>query len=71
VPFVNEHGVSGLVVPPGDADALAEALRTLVADDGLRARLGVQAQERVRAEFTREMMVERTLAVYHEVSEAV
>lgn len=71
VPFVNQHGTSGLVVPPGDVDALADALRTLVEDEDLRARLGAQARERVRAEFTRDGMVERTLAVYRESLEAV
>lgn len=66
VPFVNQHGVTGLVVPPGDVRALADALGTLVADDALRARLGRQAAERALAEFGIERMVERTLAVYHE-----
>lgn len=71
VPYVNLHGTSGLVVPPGDADALADALRTLVEDANLRARLGARARERVLAEFTRDRMVERTLAVYREALEAV
>lgn len=70
VPFVNQDGMTGLVVPPGDAAALAEALSTLVTDEGLRARLGRQAYERAHAEFTIERMVERTLAVYHEAGGA-
>ncbi len=36
----------GLLVPPGDALALAEALRTLALDAGLRARMAVSAHER-------------------------
>ena len=36
---VVEDGVNGLLVPPGDADALAEALRRFLADEELRARL--------------------------------
>ena len=66
VPFVNQHGVTGLVVAPGDAGALAEALGALAGDDGLRTRLGRQAQERAVAEFSIPRMVERTLAVYDE-----
>jgi rhamnosyl/mannosyltransferase len=66
VPFVNQHGVTGLTVPPGDAAALADALGTLVRDEALRARLGRQASERALADFTVPRMVERTLAVYDE-----
>ncbi|MCX8007102.1 MAG: glycosyltransferase [Coriobacteriia bacterium] len=71
VPFVNQDGTSGLTVPPGDVGALADALRTLVGDQELRERLGAQARARVLSEFTRDLMVDRTLAVYREVLEAV
>ena len=66
VPYVNQHGVTGLTVPPGDVEALASALGELVSDEALRTRLGAQALERVRAEFAIPRMVERTLEVYHE-----
>lgn len=66
VPYVNQHGVTGLNVPPGDVRSLAEALETLVEDESLRTRLGAQAKERVLTEFTVDRMVERTLAVYAE-----
>ena len=36
---VVEDGVSGVLVPPGDVEALAEAVRRVLADRGLRARL--------------------------------
>ena len=39
-------GVDALLVPPGDPDALADALRRLAADPGLRARLGAAARAR-------------------------
>jgi rhamnosyl/mannosyltransferase len=64
VPFVNEDGVSGLTVPPHDVEALAGALDALVRDDSLRRRLGAQAAERARREFSIGTMVERTLGVY-------
>ncbi len=67
VPFVNEHGLTGLTVPPGDVAALTEALRTLVADESLRVRLGAQARERAFADFSVERMVDQTLAVYAEL----
>jgi rhamnosyl/mannosyltransferase len=65
--FVNQHGVTGLRVQPGDAEALAEALQRLLDDAELRARFGCAAQARVTQEFTAERMVARTLEVYREV----
>ncbi len=67
VPFVNQDGVTGLTVPVGDEDALAEALRKLAEDEGLRKRLGAQAFERAHREFTIERMVDETIALYEEL----
>jgi glycosyltransferase involved in cell wall biosynthesis len=44
-----EHERTGLVVPAGDADALAAAVRRLQAEPALRARLGAAARDAVRA----------------------
>jgi glycosyltransferase involved in cell wall biosynthesis len=44
-----EHERTGLVVPAGDADALAAALRRLHDDPALRARLGAAARDAVQA----------------------
>ena len=44
-----QHERNGLVVPPGDAGALAAAMRRLRDDPGLRARLGEQGREDVAA----------------------
>jgi rhamnosyl/mannosyltransferase len=57
VPWVNQHGVSGLVVPPGDRDALAESLRRLLDGEGLREKLGEGARLRARTLFSRQRMV--------------
>jgi len=40
VSYVNQDQVTGLIVPPGDPDALARALLSLAGDDDLRRRLG-------------------------------
>ncbi|MDX1383030.1 MAG: glycosyltransferase, partial [Thermoanaerobaculia bacterium] len=66
---VNRHGETGLVVPPGDAEALAGALRTLLGDDALRARLGATARRRVRAAFDPERMVAATIDAYADALE--
>lgn len=60
-------GVSGLLVPPGEPDALAEALLQLLADPAWRAQLGRQGKDIVEREFTVDAMVEGNLAVYREL----
>jgi rhamnosyl/mannosyltransferase len=69
VPYANLDGVTGLTVPPGDSAALAGALRRLLGDDELRARLGRQAHARALRDFTIPRMVEQTLGVYAEAVE--
>lgn len=49
--FVRD-GIEGLIVPPGDADALARALERLALDAELRARLGQAARARVLDGYT-------------------
>ena len=49
--FVRD-GVEGLVVPPGDAIALADALERLARDAGLRERLGAAARGKILDHYT-------------------
>ena len=51
------EGVTGHVVPAGDADALADALVRLAHDGAARARLGQAGRERVRTDFSLDAMV--------------
>ena len=51
LPEIVEDGVSGLVVPPRDAKALAAAIRRLVEDGDLRRRFGAAARERIKTHF--------------------
>jgi rhamnosyl/mannosyltransferase len=67
VTWVNQHGVTGLVVPPRDPSALAAALGRLLNDVWLRQSLGHAAFERVTREFSLTRMREGTLEVYHTV----
>jgi glycosyltransferase involved in cell wall biosynthesis len=62
-----EDGSSGLLVPPGDAEALAAALRRLLADPELRTGLATRARERVERDLTRERMAARVTGVYREL----
>ncbi len=58
------RGVSGLVVPVADADALATAIGTLYDDPKLRAGLGAAARERIRRDFRIEDTIAKTHALY-------
>jgi glycosyltransferase involved in cell wall biosynthesis len=60
-------GVTGLLVPPCDPPALAEALLRLLDDPALRARLGEQGRGIVEQEFNTDAMVEGNLRVYREL----
>ena len=51
IPEVVEDGVTGLLVPPGNAAALARALQRLHDDRSLRQRLGLAGREKVEREF--------------------
>jgi N-acetyl-alpha-D-glucosaminyl L-malate synthase BshA len=67
IPEVVEHGVSGLLIPFGQADALARAVDALAADRALRERLGQAAQDRARRLFTADAVVPAYEAVYRRV----
>ena len=51
IPEVIIDGVTGLLAPPGDAGALAQALERVLVDVDLRRRLGHQGSRRVRQQF--------------------
>ena len=59
---------NGLLVPVRDAPALAAAIRRLVQDPAERARLGANGRALAEREFSVEHVVERTLAVYGELT---
>lgn len=54
--WVNRHNETGLVVPPANADALANAMNHLAADDALCQRLGAGARQRWEQHFRPEVV---------------
>jgi glycosyltransferase involved in cell wall biosynthesis len=64
IPSLVEDGRTGLLVPPGDAGALRAAIERLLADPGLRRRLGEAAREQVTELCSWERVVDETLAAY-------
>jgi len=64
--WVNQNGVTGLVVPPRDPEALANAIDRLLSDASMREEMGRRAQERARTEFDLPVLVDRVMAVYEQ-----
>lgn len=59
-----EVGPGGLVVPPFDAQALADAIQALLTNQELRRQMGKQGREYVLAEFSYQQMAKLTLCSY-------
>jgi len=63
-PGLAEDEITGLLVPPGDAPALAKAIIRLLENRALAAQLGEQARAHAHLTFGIERMVARTEALY-------
>jgi glycosyltransferase involved in cell wall biosynthesis len=64
IPEAIVNGREGILVPPGDLDALARGLRVLLTDRAQRRTLGAAAFERAKREFTVDVMTDRYLELY-------
>ncbi|MDK2971966.1 MAG: hypothetical protein PWP23_1721 [Candidatus Sumerlaeota bacterium] len=67
VPFVNLHKETGLIVPPADDEALAQAIAELLSNQSQRLHMAETALRRAHAEFTDTRMNERVMDVYRQV----
>ncbi len=70
VPWVTQHGVTGVVVPPRDVDALAAAMRSLLANADVRNTMGAAGRARVISYFSIARMAAQTTTLYAEVQAA-
>jgi glycosyltransferase involved in cell wall biosynthesis len=68
IPDLVEEGETGLLVPPSDGQALADAIQSLLADPTERARLG-EAGQRRSLQFSANAVVPRIESAYREVIE--
>jgi glycosyltransferase involved in cell wall biosynthesis len=67
IPEEVDHGITGLVVPPRDPSALANAILSLVESPQLRQAMGTAARQRFEREFVVDRMVRETEAIYAEL----
>ncbi|HET6228592.1 MAG TPA: glycosyltransferase family 4 protein, partial [Longimicrobiaceae bacterium] len=61
-------GRNGFLVPPGDAPALADAVRACMADPQRARRMGLQGREDVEAGFSWPVIADRLAEVYRSVA---
>jgi glycosyltransferase involved in cell wall biosynthesis len=59
-----QHGSTGLLVPPGDVDALAEALKQILQNRDLAEQMGQAGREFALEHFDRERYLDRLLQIY-------
>jgi glycosyltransferase involved in cell wall biosynthesis len=64
VPEVIENGINGALVPKEDSETLFSTLLLFSQDKPLRERLGNALKETVKEKFSKEKMIEKTLALY-------
>lgn len=65
VAWVNQHGVSGLNVTPGNARELAQAIQNIADDDAVYEQYAVSAKNRYHDLFTKERMIDNSLRIYN------
>lgn len=65
VPFVSKHLVSGITVPPKNADSIAIAITALLRDDRLYDKLSAGARNRYQELFTLNKMIADTIKLYN------
>jgi len=63
---VVKHGHNGLLVPPRDPQALAQALHILIEQPNLRRQMGRRGRELVEQHFARDHVVRRILSIYQQ-----
>ena len=66
IPEMVEDGVTGLLVPPRDAEALAGAIETLLSDPQRRRRMGEAGRARAQRHYSVDRVMPRLEAIYRE-----
>jgi len=67
IPKVIEDGISGMLIPPENPDAIAEAISTILSDGNSAKEMARRGFEKVRDNFSSKTMFEKYLSVYKEL----
>ena len=67
LPEVVDDGETGLIVPPSDPKALAEAMVTILSDDVLRKEMGEKALRKAETELSWDRIAETTVDIYRQI----
>jgi glycosyltransferase involved in cell wall biosynthesis len=67
VPEIVVDGKTGLLIPPGDSDAIRQALESLISDQETRKEMGVEGRKRVEQMFTLEKHVHKIQQLYEAI----
>ena len=67
LPEIIENNKTGILVPPGNPQALAEAIIQLLKNNPLRIKMGEAGKRRTLEFFSLDKMVKKTEALYEEV----
>ena len=71
VPGVIKDGITGLLVPPSNAELLAQACLQLIEDPLLRRKMGLEAQTHIQTNYSMDAMVNKITQLYLSLLENV
>lgn len=69
IPQIVDDGKTGILVPAGDSEKLAQGMISLLKDDTKRRTMGIAARKKVEADFSWDIIAQETLGLYNEVIE--
>lgn len=70
IPDMVEHGSTGFLVNPHDAQEIGEAIGRIISDERLALSMGQQAKENVRKRYRASVVAQKTVEVYREILSA-
>ena len=69
IPEVVDNGITGLIVPPKDVQALEEAILTILNNNDLRKQMGKEANKKMKEELSWNNISKKTLGIYKKIIE--